>query len=195
MNRSIVEILQLIVNDISKNYSQFHESNLKKTISQFQNKVLELRKIDNEIKFVLKPFTTKQILEISNNLNINLLSPPNQKNKLIQVMSSLISQAKKENEFLKLIETFKPTKTISKSKVTAKKVIPSLSQYDKIRKTWLTIKDLKQLESELNEINMNDIRKIVEPWNIKPSGRYKIDLIAAIIRYIEKMKYISKLGT
>ena len=195
MNRSIVEILQLIVNDISKNYSQFHESNLKKTISQFQNKVLELRKIDNEIKFVLKPFTTKQILEISNNLNINLLSPPNQKNKLIQVMSSLISQAKKENEFLKLIETFKPTKTISKSKVTAKKVIPSLSQYDKIRKTWLTIKDLKQLESELIEINMNDIRKIVEPWNIKPSGRYKIDLIAAIIRYIEKMKYISKLGT
>ena len=195
MNRLIVEILQLIVNDISKNYSQFHESNLKKTISLFQNKVLELREIDNEIKSVLQPFTTKQILKVSNKLNINLLSPPNQKNKLIQVMSSLISQTKKENEFLKLINTLKPTKTVSKSKVTTKRVIPSLSQYDEVRKTWLTIKDLKQLESELNKINMNDIRKIVKPWNIKPSGRYKIDLIAAIIRYIEKMKHISKLGT
>lgn len=195
MNRLIVEILQLIVNDISKNYSQFHESNLKKTISQFQNKVLELREIDNKIKSVLQPFTTKQILKVSNKLNINLLSPPNQKNKLIQVMSSLISQTKKENEFLKLINTLKPTKTVSKSKVTTKRVIPSLSQYDEVRKTWLTIKDLKQLESELNEINMNDIRKIVNPWNIKPSGRYKIDLIAAIIRYLEKMKHISKLGT
>jgi len=183
------------VNDISKNYSQFHESNLKKTISQFQNKVLELREIDNKIKSVLQPFTTKQILKVSNKLNINLLSPPNQKNKLIQVMSSLISQTKKENEFLKLINRLKPTKTVSKSKVTTKKVIPSLSQYDEVRKTWLTIKDLKQLESELNKINMNDIRKIVKPWNIKPSGRYKIDLIAAIIRYIEKMKHISKLGT
>jgi len=195
LNRLIVEILQLIVNDISKNYSQFHESNLKKTISQFQNKVLELREIDNKIKSVLQPFTTKQILKVSNKLNINLLSPPNQKNKLIQVMSSLISQTKKENEFLKLINRLKPTKTVSKSKVTTKKVIPSLSQYDEVRKTWLTIKDLKQLESELNKINMNDIRKIVKPWNIKPSGRYKIDLIAAIIRYIEKMKHISKLGT
>lgn len=195
MNRLIVEILQLIVNDISKNYSQFHESNLKKTISQFQNKVLELREIDNKIKSVLQPFTTKQILKVSNKLNINLLSPPNQKNKLIQVMSSLISQTKKENEFLKLINTLKPTKTVSKSKVTTKRVIPSLSQYDEVRKTWLTIKDLKQLESELNEINMNDIRKIVNPWNIKPSGRYKMDLIAAIIRYLEKMKHISKLGT
>lgn len=195
MNRLIVEILQLIVNDISKNYSQFHESNLKKTISQFQNKVLELRKIDNEIKSVLQPFTTKQILEISNKLAINLLSPPNQKNKLILVISNLISQAKKENKFLKLIETFKPPKTVSKSKITTKKVIPSLSQYDEARKTWLMIKDLKQLESELNEINMNDIRKIVKPWNIKPSSRYKIDLIAAIIRYIERMKHISKLGT
>ena len=90
MNNSVFHVLQLILNDISKNQSQFNQSNLEKAISQFQNKVLNSRKKDSELKTVLQQLSIKQISEINNKLNKYLLYPPQQKNKLASLINSLI---------------------------------------------------------------------------------------------------------
>ena len=196
MNKSVFQVLQLILNDISKNYSQFNESDLIKAISQFQNKVLNSRKKDPELRTALQKLSMKQFSEISNRLNISLLSPPKQKKTLASLMNSLILQTKKKEDFLHLIKPIlsaKP-KSITKPKRKQKATI-SANDYHIYRKKWLISAYPNQLEPELDSINMNELRRIVEPWRVKPKGRYKKDLIEAIIDYILKMKRLSKLGT
>lgn len=196
MNKSVFHVLQLILDDISKNYSQFNESDLIKAISQFQNKVLNSRKQDPELRIALQKLSMKQISEISNGLNISLLSPPKQRKPLASLMNSLILQTRKKEDFLHLIKPILSVKPKSITKPKRKqKVTISANDYHTYCKKWLISAYPNQLEPELNSINMNELRRIVEPWRVKPKGRYKKDLIEAIIDYIVKIKRLSKLGT
>lgn len=196
MDKSTLHVLQLIVNDISRNSSQFNESELVKAISLFQNKVLNSRKKDPELRTALQKLSMKQISEISNRLNISLLSPPKQKKTLAPLMNSLILQTKKKENFLHLIKPIISAKPKAKAKPKRKqKVTISANDYPLYRKKWLISAYPHQLVPELDSINMNELRRIVEPWRVKPKGRYKKDLIEAIIDYIVKMKRLSKLGT
>ena len=196
LDKSTLHVLQLIVNDISRNSSQFNESELVKAISLFQNKVLNSRKKDPELRTALQKLSMKQISEISNRLNISLLSPPKQKKTLAPLMNSLILQTKKKEDFLHLIKPIISAKPKAKAKPKRKqKVTISANDYPTYRKKWLTSAYPNQLEPELNSINMNELRRIVGPWRIKPKGRFKKDLIEAIIDYVVKMKRLSKLGT
>jgi len=83
--------------------------------------------------------------------------------------------AKKPAEKIKL----KP-KIVAKSK-------PATSGEEEIREKWLSI-DIKQLKDELSKTNMNKIRQITKPWNLKPKGRTKKDLINAVVDYIQNIK-------
>ncbi len=195
MKNSLFQELELIVNDIAQNYNKFNKNKLVKVITKFQKDILSLRKEDIEIKSLLESLTSKQILDLGNKLHLNLLSPPKQKSKLIPLINTILLQKGKKNEFLRIIKSIKISKKSTPSKRPKKKVVLSISEYENLRKLWLTSKNLNQLERELGEINMNIIRAIVKPWGVKPSERTKDALIIAIIDYIKKMKRFSKLGT
>ena len=196
MNNSVFHVLQLILNDISKNQSQFNQSNLEKAISQFQNKVLNSRKKDSELKTVLQQLSIKQISEISNKLNIYLLSPPKQKNTLASLINSLILQTKKKEAFLQLIKPILSSKKVSKAPKKRKQMKSiSTSDYENYRKTWLTSANPSQLGPQLLNIKMNELRGIVKPWRVRPKTNTKNALIEAIINYIIRMKRLTKLGT
>lgn len=191
----LIETLELIIQDLSKNYRDYDQTRLLKIIGQFQNQFLNLKRKDIEIKSSLNKLTLKQILEYQKKLGLELISPPTQKAKLVPLISGLVLQKKKKKEFL---ETVGSVKTI-KSKPTLKttKKVPASSDSDNVvlRKLWLTNKNLTQLESELGDINMNKIRAVVKPWKLKPHDRTKKALIKAVLDYIKRMKKLSKLGT
>lgn len=195
MNNSLIQILEFIVQDIKKNYSLFDENNLLNAISQFQNNALDSRKKDNEINLLLNSLTLKDIIDYSKKLNISLLSPPNTKLKLIPLINALITQADKKSEFLTLIESQQFEKKKSKPKKKKESISISSSEYENLRKKWLTVDNIDKLEMELLKINMNLIREITKPWNLKPIGRTKPDLVEAILNKIKRIKGISKLGT
>ena len=190
----LIEILESIIQDLSKNYKEYDKSKLLKIIGQFQNQFLNLKRTDFEIKSRLNELSRKQILEYQKKLDLELLSIPTQKNKLIPLISGLILQKKKKKEFfetVRLLRTIKSKPTLKKAKT-----IPasSNSDYVVLRKLWLTNKNLSQLESDLGDINMNKIRAVIKPWKLKPHDRTKKALIKAVIDYIKRMNKLSKLG-
>ena len=195
MNNSIIQILELIVYDIKKNYDLFNENNLIKAISQFQNNILDSRQKDNDINFVLNNLTLKDIINYSKKLNISLISPPKSKPKLMPLINALIVQSNKKSDFLKLIESEKLVKGKPKSQKKKETTTLSSAEYETLRKKWLTTENLNELETTLSPMNMNLIRDITRPWNLKPVGRAKKDLVDAVLNYIKKLKGLSKLGT
>jgi len=182
-----------MVGDITQNYNEFGEKNLKKVISQFQNNLLSIRQKDNELKSALDPLTADQIDDITEQLGIYLLSSPKDKNKLASLMNSLILLTHKKNEFLELVKSIEPIKPVKPVKsapsAPSKKQKTTISTFNHadLRDKWLKTKTPGDLEAELLKINMNELRNIVKPWNIKPIGRKKIDLIIGIIEYLNKM--------
>jgi hypothetical protein len=100
-------------------------------------------------------------------------------NKIISLEKLVIEQKTEIRELKETIERLKKEKVPIKSA----KVKPSTDDHDKIRNDWLSRKDFTKFESEISKINMNTIRAIVKPWNIKPKGRTKKDLITALIDY------------
>ncbi|HEC38505.1 hypothetical protein LCGC14_0706000 [marine sediment metagenome] len=190
-----IESMELILQDISRNYNDYDRSKLLKIIGQFQNQILNLKRADVELVNSLNDLSLIQIKNCQKKLNLELLSPPKQKIKLIPIISSLALQKKKKRE---LLESAKSLKTF-KSKRTAKsmKKLTTASDADlkDLGKSWLTYKNLSHLESDLTKTNMNEIRAVVKPWKLKPAGRTKIALITAVLDYIKRMKKLSKLGT
>jgi len=191
----LIHTLELIINDLSQNYKDFDRTKLFKIIAQFQNQFLSLKKTDFEITSNLEELSLKQILECQKKVRLELLSPPTQKSKLITLISGLVLQNRKKKEFLENIQSLKIEKKKKSLKSPKKITAPSVSEYEDLRKLWLTNKNLSQLESELGDIHMNKIRAVVKPWDVKPNGRTKIALITAVITYIKRMKKFSKLGT
>jgi len=182
------------MNDINENYTKFNQTKLIDAVAKFQKNILSLRKEDTEIKSVLENLTSKQILDLCDKLNLNLLYQPKQKKVLIPIINSFIQQKKKKIEFLKIAQSVEPSRRAIAPR-SRKMMVPSTSEHDKLRKSWLIRENLSQLEIDLNNINMNTIRAIVKPWGVKPSGRTKVALIAAVINYIKRMRRLSKLGT
>lgn len=191
----LIESLELIIQDLSKNYKNYDQTRLLKIIGQFQNQFLNLKRKDIEIKSRLNELSLKQILECQKKLGLELISPPTQKNKLVPLVSGLVLQQKKKKELLETVRSLKTLKSKSNLKTTKKVPVSSDSDYEVLQKLWLTNKNLSQLESELGDINMNKIRAVVKPWKLKPHDRTKIALIKAVIDYIKRMKKFSKLGT
>jgi len=190
----LIEILESIIQDLSKNYKEYDKSKLLKIIGQFQNQFLNLKRTDFEIKSRLNELSRKQILECQKKLDLELLSIPTQKNKLIPLISGLILQKKKKKEFLETVRLLRTIKRKPTMKKTKKLLIPSNSDYVVLRKLWLTNKNLSELESELGKINMNEIRAVIKPWKLKPHDRTKKALIKAVIDYIKRINKLSKLG-
>ena len=190
-----IETLELIIQDLSKNYKEFDQLKLLKIISQFQNQFLSLKRSDIEIKSTLNRLSLKQILECQKKLGLELISQPTQKIKLISLISGFALQKKKKKELLEAARSLKAMKRKSSTKTSKKVPASSDSDYKILRKLWLTNKNLSQLESELAGINMNKIRAVVKPWKLKPRDRTKKALIKAVIEYIKRMKKLSKLGT
>lgn len=195
MNKPLVQELESIMNDITHNYNKFNQTKLIEAIAKFQKNILSLRKQDVEIKSKLENFTSKQILDLSNKLDLNLLYPPKQKNILVHLINSLILQKGKKDEFLKIAKSIEISRRVIPARKPKKMTVSSTSEYNSLRKLWLTSENLNQLEIELKDINMNIIRAVVKPWGVKPSGRTKIALITAVINYIKRMRRFSKLGT
>lgn len=195
MNNSIIQILELIVYDIKKNYDLFNENNLIKAISQFQNNILESKRKDNDVNLLLNDLPLKDIINYSKKLNISLISPPKSKPKLMPLINALIVQSNKKSDFLKLIESEKLVKGKPKSQKKKETTTLSSAEYETLRKKWLTTENLNELETTLSPMNMNLIRDITRPWNLKPVGRAKKDLVDAVLNYIKKLKGLSKLGT
>jgi len=195
LNNSIIQILELIVYDIKKNYDLFNENNLIKAISQFQNNILESKRKDNDVNLLLNDLPLKDIINYSKKLNISLISPPKSKPKLMPLINALIVQSNKKSDFLKLIESEKLVKGKPKSQKKKETTTLSSAEYETLRKKWLTTENLNELETTLSPMNMNLIRDITRPWNLKPVGRAKKDLVDAVLNYIKKLKGLSKLGT
>jgi hypothetical protein len=103
-------------------------------------------------------------------------------NKIVSLEKLVIAQKTEIRELKETIEKLKREKVPTKPA----KVKPSTAEHDKIREEWVSCGDFTELESEISKINMNVIRKIVNPWNLKPSGRTKKDLINAVIDYCKK---------
>ena len=195
MRKPLLQELESLMDDVSQNYKKFNQTKLIEAIAKFQKDILSLRNEDIEIKSILENLTSKQILDLCNKLNLILFSPPKQKNRLIPLINSLIMQKGKKDEFLEIAKSIKISRRVIPSRTQKKITVSSTSEYDSLRKLWLTSENLNQLELELKDINMNIIRAIVKPWRVKPSGRTKIALITAVINYIKRMKRLSKLGT
>ncbi len=195
MKNPLLQELDLIIKDISRNYVKFNQNKLIEVVAKFQKDFLSLRKEDREIKLQLESLTSRQILDLGNKMSLNLLSPPKPKNKLITLTNIMILQKGKKEEFLRIIKSIKVSKKVKSSKSPKKKIDSSITDQKSLRKLWLTSKNLKLLEKELEDINMNTIRAVIKPWGVKPSGRTKNALIIATIDYIKRMKRLSKLGT
>ncbi|MHA1248608.1 MAG: hypothetical protein ACTSRP_01315 [Candidatus Helarchaeota archaeon] len=193
MENKLLNVLDMIIKDLHRKYNDFNEIELKKIISRFQKDFLKLYIIDYQIKNELDSLSTSQLREVIKNLKLNLLQIPTQKYILVQLLNGLILQSNKKDKFLDLAKTLKLEKK-SQPKKKSKITTITSSDYDEMRNKWLTESDLKELKSKLSNVNMNDIRAIVKPWNIKPKGRKKIDLIQAIIDYISRMRGLTKLG-
>ena len=194
MNK-LIEALELIIHDLSKNYKEYDQLKLIKIVGQFQNQFLILKRNDLEIKSRLNELSTKKILECQKKLGLELITTPTQKSKLIPLTSGLVLQKKKKKEFLETVGSLKTFKSKTPLKTTKKIPASSEPDYAVLRKLWLTNKNLSQLESELGDINMNKIRAVVKPWKLKPRDRTKKALIKAVIDYIKRMKKLSKLRT
>jgi hypothetical protein len=143
----------------------------------------------------LNNLTLKEIINYSKKSNISLISPPKSKPKLMPLINALIVQSNKKSDFLKLIESEKLVKGKPKSQKKKETTTLSSAEYENLRKKWLTTENLNELETTLSPMNMNLIRDITRPWNLKPAGRAKKDLIDAILNYIKKNKGLSKFGT
>ncbi|MFX1238140.1 MAG: hypothetical protein ACFFAS_18625 [Promethearchaeota archaeon] len=193
MQNKLVLIVKKLYMELSENYSAYNEEKLKRIVSQFQLSLLDLRKKDHEIQVSLQDLSPRDLKLMVKRLDLPLLSIPSQKYKLVSVLNGLIDQEGKKNDLFKEMEGLKSTarKTTSKSSRTPS----SLGNTEEIRNKWLIHKDLNSLTRELNKINMNTLRAIVRPWNVKPIGRKKDDLVNAIIAYIRKIKGLSELGT
>ena len=77
-------------------------------------------------------------------------------------------------------------KPIPKPKTKAQVIAKaSKSKDDGIREKWLSMEG-KALTTEISKSTMNVIRRLVNPWDIKPSGRTKQDLVDAVVEYIKK---------
>jgi len=188
-----IDILRIIEKDIHENPSSYQLTSLKKVIAQFQNKIADMRQKDPQIQVILQNYTAKELKSLINEIDLKILSIPSQKSKLISILNSLIIQEGKRSRFLEFNDKSK-SRELKKTAVKETKSKISITDYEKIRKEWLTHHSLEQLDKEIMKIKMNEIRKIVEPWSIKPSGRKKIDLVDAILGYIKKMRGLSKLG-
>ncbi len=193
--KTLIDVIKSITNDVITNYTDFNKSKLTEAITKFQVNILYSRKSDSELITILKMLTTKQILDSCLKLNLNLLSVPKPKNKLIPLVNGLLLQNKKKFEFLSLVNSYEFSKRKEAQKKPKSKTVPSTSDYKDLRKSWLTSKDLNSLESKLKEINMNITRAVTKPWGLRPNGRTKIALIIEVINYVKKMRRLSKLGT
>jgi len=195
MMNNLIKTLELIIHDISKNSQDYNQTSLLKVIGQFQKQILNLKHKDKDLKARLNELTLKEILECQKKLELELISQPTQKSKLIPLISGLASQKQKKKDLLETIGALKALKSKQTLKTKKSKTTLSSSEQENLQKLWLTTKDFSKLESELANINMNIIRAIVKPWNLKPQGRTKLALIKAVIDYIKRIKKISKLGT
>ncbi|MHA1311363.1 MAG: hypothetical protein ACTSQO_10595 [Candidatus Helarchaeota archaeon] len=193
MENQLLNVLDMIVKDLHRRYNDFNENELKKIISRFQKDFLKLYLMDFQIKNELDSLNTTQLRKVIKNLNLNLLQIPTQKYILVQLLNGLILQANKKEKFFDLAKTLKLEKKI-RPKKRLKNTEKTVFDYDKKRKEWLIESNLDELKSKLSDITMNNIRVIVKPWNIKPKGRKKKDLIQAVIDYISKMRELTKLG-
>ncbi|MHA1438837.1 MAG: hypothetical protein ACTSPD_14800 [Promethearchaeota archaeon] len=142
----------------------------KKESIQMQKKIQELQNIskinlkltaENETLLKSKEKLKQQILKLKENLN-------DLKARILE----------------KPVEKIKSQVSVSKTRVKrVREVKPSDLNDEKIRKKWLSM-DIKELQNELKNVNMNKIRSICKPWNLKPKGRTKRDLIAAACEYV-----------
>ena len=64
------------------------------------------------------------------------------------------------------------------------KAKPALTEDEATRDKWLSM-EIDLLEKELHNTNMNEIRSVVKPWKVKPKGRKKVDLIAAVLDHVK----------
>ena len=203
MDEKLIQILNLTLKDIKENHSKFDKNTLRKVIIKFQHDLLNLYELDNELKTELENLQRKDIIETVEQLKLELLDYPTQKNKLVPLINGLILQNNKKTEFIQAIYSKKTniveSKTKSKSKPESKKKATKstlqTNDFDEIRKRWLTKPSLNELEAELNTINMKDIRTIVKPWRLKPKDTKKESLIKETLNYNQKLRNLTKLGT
>jgi len=114
----------------------------------------------------------KLLTENSEKLNKKISSL---KKQLSQAQKILVPPKKKEE----------PTKKGIKAKPKPKiKPKPLLTAEDEATREQWSSMEIKELEKLLNKTNMNIIRRIIKPWNIKPKGRTKKDLITAVCDYV-----------
>ena len=193
MSNSILLVLENIYHDIKKNYNSFNENNLTKAIAQFQINVLESRKKDIETNFYLNKLSLNDILKSIKDFNLEILTPPKTKAKLVPLVNALIIQSGKESIFLQKIKSELSSNANHGSRKKKPPINSDSTQYEDLRKTWLTSENLDGLETKLLKKNMNEIRAIIAPWNLK--GRSKKDLIGAILQYIKRLRGLSEFGT
>lgn len=190
MEKTFITIIKNIEKDLENNLSLYEKSKLKTSLGQFQNKILDLRKKDEDLQISLQGFSIAGLKKLINDLDLHLLTIPRQKFKLISTLNSLIIQEGKKNQFMKFAES---QKSQIKTRSTAKKLSTSPVENEKIRNKWLTHNSLETLSKEILNFNMKDLREIVLNWGIK--GRSKQEIADKTISYIKRMRNLSKFGT
>ena len=113
----LIESLELIIQDLSKNYQEYDQLKLLKIIGQFQNQFLNLKRDDIEIKARLNELSLKQILECQKKLGLELIISPTQKTKLVPLISGLALQKRKKRELLETVGSLKSLKSKSDIKL------------------------------------------------------------------------------
>ncbi|MFX1383319.1 MAG: hypothetical protein ACFFBP_12830, partial [Promethearchaeota archaeon] len=135
----LITALKLIERDLIENYTSYEEPQLAQVISQFQRKILELRKKDRDVHDKLETLSASDLTTVMNEIDLCLLSPPAQKAKLVLVLNSLIIQEGKETQLLQMINKFNFLRTSFKKSManeTAAMVITP-ENIDEIRSEWL----------------------------------------------------------
>ncbi len=105
-----------------------------------------------------------------------------QQNKLLDEWQIKLEDLNHQN--IQLTEQLKKS-TQKPKKEKVERLTPK--SHEDTRQAWVALKNQSQLEVELLKINMNSIREIAKPWNVKPNGRTKNDLIGAVVDYINKI--------
>lgn len=192
MEKSFITILKLIEKDLEYNHSSYDASKFKLFLEQFQIKILDIRKKDPDLQVSLQNFSIAGLKKLIKELDLHILKIPGQKYKLVSVINSLIIQESKKSQFLKLAQSQKVSQVSTRS-TTKKGPIFSPGDNEKIRNSWLTHDDLNKLSKEMIKMKISDLRAIVKPWNIK--GRSKQEIADKTIKYINRMRNLSKFGS
>ena len=183
---NLITALKLIEKDLIENYASYDETRLQQVVSQFQGKVLKIRQKEQSIHDNLQALSLEDLNQVIDDINLNLLSRPEPKNKLVSLLNSLIVQEGKETDLLQVINKFNFLRKTYK-KPSSNEISPD--EYDDLREEWLACESPEELTLEMGRMKLNDLRAVVEPWKIK--SRSKEEFIDLTIDYIKTLKGLS----